>query len=98
MSTQADVDALTATATQIAADLATTRTALQAEIDNLSVANPTLNLSALQSAMAPLDAAVQALAALKPDVVPTPPPPPPPPATPPPAPVTPPPPTTPPPA
>lgn len=69
MSNQADVDALTAQVTQVAADLQTAQTTLQAEIDNLASANPELDLTALQDAVAPLDAAVQKLGA----TVPTPP-------------------------
>ena len=66
MSMQADVDALTTAVDKVAVDLATAKTALQAEIDALAAANPAVNLSALQAAVAPLDSAVQALAALKP--------------------------------
>lgn len=66
MSTQADVDALTTTVEQVAADLATTQQALQGEIDALATGNPALNLTALQAAVAPLDATVRALAAVKP--------------------------------
>jgi hypothetical protein len=66
MSTQADVDAVTTAVDQVATDLVTTQSALQAEIDSLASTNPSLDLSALQAAVAPLDASVQALAALKP--------------------------------
>jgi multidrug resistance efflux pump len=66
MSTQADVDAVTTAVDQVATDLVTTQSALQAEIDLLASANPSLDLSALQAAVAPLDASVQALGALQP--------------------------------
>jgi hypothetical protein len=67
MATQADVDAITTQVDQVATDLANAKTALQQEIDQLASANPQLNLTALQSAVQPLDGAVQALDALKPD-------------------------------
>lgn len=63
---QSDVDALTAQVTQVAADLGTAQTALQAEIDALAAANPSIDLSALQAAVAPLDGAVIALQGLTP--------------------------------
>lgn len=66
MATQADVDALTTAIDTVATDVATAQTVLQAEIDALAQANPSLDLSALQTAVAPLDAAVQQLGALKP--------------------------------
>lgn len=66
MASQTDVDALTAQVGQVAADLATARTSLQTEIDALSSAHPSLDLSALQSAVAPLDAAAVALGGLAP--------------------------------
>jgi len=66
MSTQADVDALTTAVDQVATDLGAAKTELQSEIDALSAANPGLNLTALQAAIAPVDSAVQALGALKP--------------------------------
>jgi chromosome segregation ATPase len=66
LSTQADVDALVAQIGQVEADLTTAQSTLQAEIDSLVAANPALDLSALQAAVAPLDAQVQALGALKP--------------------------------
>jgi DNA-directed RNA polymerase specialized sigma54-like protein len=72
MSTQADVDALTAQVTQVATDLQTAQTTLQTEIDNLAAANPALDLSALQAAVAPLDASVQALGAITPTPPPAP--------------------------
>ena len=73
MSTQADVDAVTTQAGEIASDLATAKVDLHAEIDALSAANPGLDLTALQAAVSPLDQAAKDLAGLKP----TPPPPPP---------------------
>jgi hypothetical protein len=72
MSTQADVDALTTAVDTVATDLAAAHTSLQTEIDALVKANPTLNLTALQAAVAPVDAAVQALGALKPTQLATP--------------------------
>jgi len=72
MATQADVDALTASVDQVATDLATARTTLQQEIDSLAQQNPGLDLSALTAAVAPIDQAVQALGALKPDPAPAP--------------------------
>ncbi len=67
MATQADVDAITAQITQVSTDLAAAKTSLQAEIDKLAVANPGVDLSGLQAAVAPLDAAVQAVGGLVPD-------------------------------
>lgn len=75
MSTQAQVDALTAAVAQVSADLATASETLQAEIDNLANANPAIDLSALTAAVEPLDAAVNALDSLAP-TPPTPPTPP----------------------
>lgn len=86
MASQADVDALTqvvsdqgTTIQQVATDAAAAQTTLQTELDNLEAqinAGGTVDLSALQAAvaangtaLAPLDGAVQALGAL----VPTPP-------------------------
>lgn len=69
MATQADVDAITAEVGQIAADLDADTTKLQTEIDALAAANPSLDLTALQAAVTPLDAKALALGAL----VPTPP-------------------------
>jgi ABC-type transporter Mla subunit MlaD len=65
-SQQGDIDALTAEVDQVSADLAASSTELQAEIDALAHANPTLNLDALKAAVAPVDAAVQALGKLTP--------------------------------
>ncbi len=68
MATQAEIDALTTALTQVSTDLATTQsdlaassTKLQAEINALSAANPTLDLTALQAAAAPIDGVVEAL-------------------------------------
>ena len=66
MATQADVAALTTAVGVVANNLETAKSVLQGEIDALAAANPGLNLTALQAAVAPLDSAVQALAALKP--------------------------------
>ena len=66
MATQTDVDALTTAVGQVSTDLATAQTTLQAEIDSLAAANPALDLTALQAAVAPVDAAAVALAGLKP--------------------------------
>jgi hypothetical protein len=66
MATQADVDAITTQVTQVATDLATAKTDLQAEIDKLAKQNPAIDLTALQGAVAPLDAAVVALETLAP--------------------------------
>lgn len=65
--TQAQIDALTTEANQIATDLATAKSTLQAEIDQLAAANPGVDVTALTAAMAPLDQAVQQLGALTPD-------------------------------
>lgn len=67
MATQADVEALVTVVEQIASDLEIAKATLQAEIDSISGANPSLDLSKLQAALAPLDSSVQALGALKPD-------------------------------
>lgn len=69
MASQADVDALTSAVDQVSADLASAQSKLQAEIDALAAANPSLDLTALQAAVAPLDSAVVALG----DLTPTPP-------------------------
>jgi hypothetical protein len=66
MATQAEVDAITAELGTVATDLASASTKLQAEIDALAQANPSLDLTALQAAAAPLDASVQALGNLVP--------------------------------
>ncbi len=75
MATQADVDVLTASVTKVSADIANAKTTLQAEIDKLATANPALDLTSLQAAVALLDPAVLELG----NLTPTPPPPPPPP-------------------
>jgi outer membrane murein-binding lipoprotein Lpp len=68
MATQADIDALTTQVnsvasglTQVGSDLDAAQTKLQAEIDALAQANPSLNLSALQAAVAPIGDAVTQL-------------------------------------
>jgi hypothetical protein len=68
MTTQADIDTITATVDQVAIDLGTVQTdltsatsTLQDEINTLAEANPSLDLTALQAAVAPLDQTVQAL-------------------------------------
>jgi hypothetical protein len=66
MSTQADADALVVQVNQIVTDLTAAQASLQAEIDKLANANPTLDLSALQAAVAPLDTQVQILGTLQP--------------------------------
>jgi hypothetical protein len=66
VATQEQVDALTAQVTQIATDLVTATSDLQTEIDNLVAANPTIDLTALTAAVAPIDAAVNALDTLAP--------------------------------
>jgi uncharacterized coiled-coil protein SlyX len=67
MATQADVDALTTQVSTVASDLAKAQADIQAELDALSTANPTVDLTALTAAVAGLDPAVQTLGALKPD-------------------------------
>ena len=74
MATQEQVDALTASIAQVSQDLASSSAAIQAELDALKSANPSLDLSALEAAVAPLDDAVKAVGALTPSQ-PTPPPP-----------------------
>lgn len=64
--TQADIDALTAQVDKVATDLAAAQAKLQTEIDNLAAANPGVDLTALQAAVAPLDAAAVALGGLTP--------------------------------
>lgn len=66
MATQADVDQITQQVSQVATDLESARTTLQTEIDQLAQANPAVDVSALQAAVAPLDAAVQSLGQLQP--------------------------------
>lgn len=72
MATQADIDAITSQVDQVASDLATAQSNLQTEIDNLAAGNPQLDLTALQGAVAPLDAAVVALGELQPQSPPSP--------------------------
>lgn len=65
-SEQGQIDALTSQVTQVSSDLETATQNLQAEIDSLASANPSLDLSALTNAIAPLDEAVNSLNNLKP--------------------------------
>ncbi len=66
MATQAEVDTITTEVEKVATDLTTASTTLRTEIDSLAAANPQINLSGLRTAVAPLDAAVQALGNLQP--------------------------------
>lgn len=66
MGTQEQVDADTAAVQQVAADLATAQSTLQAELDTLAQEHPQVNLAPLNEAVAKLDPAVRALAALTP--------------------------------
>lgn len=63
---QSQIDALTAQANQIGTDLDATQTELQNQINALAAANPQLDFSGLEAAMAPLDAHVLALQQLQP--------------------------------
>jgi hypothetical protein len=67
MTQQDEIDALTSQVVQVAEDLATAKTTLQQEIDGIAAEHPAVDLSALQAAIAPLDTAAKALAALKPE-------------------------------
>lgn len=62
--TQQDIDNLTTQVGQVATDLASVRSTLQAEIDSL--AGYGVDVTNLQSAVAPLDAAVKSLSDLQP--------------------------------
>jgi multidrug resistance efflux pump len=66
MATQAEVDTITTEVQTVATDLTTAQTALQAEIDSLAAANPSIDLSGLRTAVAPLAGAVTALGNLQP--------------------------------
>lgn len=66
MATQQDIDALTQQVTQVQSDLAASSQQIQSELDSLSSANPQLDVSALEAAVAPLDGAVKALGQLSP--------------------------------
>ncbi len=66
MANQQEVDAITTEVQKVATDLTTVLGTLQAEIDSLAAANPSIDLSALKTAVLPLDAAVQALGSLQP--------------------------------
>lgn len=67
MSEQEQADALETAVTRVATDLATAQHTLQVELDALAAANTGVDLSKLTTAVAALDPAVQALAALKPE-------------------------------
>jgi hypothetical protein len=64
--TQADVDALTAQVTQLAAQLTTDVTNIDAEIAALKTANPGLDLSKLEAAMTGLSGTVSTVDAIAP--------------------------------
>lgn len=66
MATQEEVDAITNQVNQVATDVENARATLQSEIDSLSSANPGVDVSALQAAVAPLDSAVQSLGQIQP--------------------------------
>lgn len=68
--TQQDIDNLTTQVNQVASDLSAAQTKLQAEIDSLSAQG--VDVTALQSAVNPLDAAVVALGNLQPTPPPAP--------------------------
>lgn len=63
---QAEIDTLTSDIDQVATDLAAAQTTLQNELNALAAANPQLDFSKLEAAVAPLDSAVKALGALTP--------------------------------
>lgn len=66
VSLQEEINGITTELDQVATDIASVQTTLQTEIDNLANANPGVDLSGLRTAVAPLDAAVQALGKLEP--------------------------------
>lgn len=66
VATQSDVDALTAALAQEDSDLNAAVSGIQAEIDSLKAANPSLDLSALSAQVDATKAAVAAAAALVP--------------------------------
>lgn len=66
VSLQEEINGITTELDQVATDLTTVQATLQTEIDNLAAANPGVDLSGLRTAVAPLDAAVQALGKLEP--------------------------------
>src|ERR1700685_1103328 len=61
---QTEIDALTAAVGQVASPLEPDATTIQAELDKLTEAEPTLDLSALTTAVAALDPKAKALGAL----------------------------------
>lgn len=58
--------ALEAGPTQVATDLATAQSTIQAELNALALANPGIDLSKVTASVTALDTAVQAVGALKP--------------------------------
>jgi hypothetical protein len=66
VSLQEEINGITTELDQVATDIASVQATLQTEIDNLAAANPGVDLSGLRTAVAPLDAAVQALGKLEP--------------------------------
>ena len=66
MSQQDDINADVTTIEQGVANLGTAATAIQAEIDALKAANPSLDLSGLDQAAADLTGAVSAVSAIAP--------------------------------
>jgi len=65
MANQAEVDEITAAVNQVKTDLATASANIQNEIDTLAAAQPGIDLTALKSAVAPLDESAVALGNLK---------------------------------
>ena len=63
---QQKIDAVTTTVTAIDAKVAAAKTAIMAEIATLQVANPTVDLTALNAAVAQLGTDVDAVAAIPP--------------------------------
>lgn len=72
MATQADIDALTTALTSEDSQLNTAVAAIQAEITALQNNNPTIDVTALQAAVASMTTAVSAAAALVPATPPAP--------------------------
>src|ERR1700685_2049345 len=64
---QTEIDARTAAVGQVASDLEADATTIQAELDKLTEAEPSLDLSALTTAVAALDPKAKALGALVPE-------------------------------
>lgn len=80
MATQDDINRLTGEVNQVATDLAASVATVQSELDALQAANPTLDLSGLETAVSTLDTQAQAVGTLAPQPAPAPTPPPPAPA------------------